>query len=84
MFCFVKDCCGLIYKKPKYVKNECPICLEETNLVTLVKCKHAFCEDCISEWIVSNNCKKVECPLCRKVIRLKKRSYPNYYTIDVM
>lgn len=81
---FFEYCCGFRYKKPNFINSECPICLENTNLVTLARCKHAFCVECISEWLSSNNYEKVKCPICRKLIKFKKKSYPNYYTIDVI
>ena len=38
----------------------CPICVTETNEYILTNCKHEFCEECIKEWLSSNN----NCPLC--------------------
>lgn len=88
MFKYMLKCCGGYYKTPTYVISECPICLEDnTKLVSLAQCGHAFCESCISDWVCANksDCsKKVQCPICRIGIKLTKRSIPNYYTIDVV
>lgn len=42
---------------------ECSICLSEfPGKQGLLKCGHAFCYECISEWMETNN----TCPICRK------------------
>lgn len=40
--------------------GECPICIEEGELVTL-NCNHTFHEHCIKKWLVVNS----TCPMCR-------------------
>jgi hypothetical protein len=44
---------------------ECPICMsnEEEEYVT-TPCGHSFCRKCLVKWMY----KKVQCPLCRKII----------------
>nr|XP_033795136.1 probable E3 ubiquitin-protein ligase DTX3 isoform X2 [Geotrypetes seraphini] len=42
-------------------ENQCPICLGEIqNIKTLEKCKHSFCEDCITRALQV----KKACPMC--------------------
>lgn len=41
----------------------CPICYDHIEKVTLTKCSHIFCADCISEY--SKGKKNIECPMCR-------------------
>jgi hypothetical protein len=48
-----------IEKKNDKIIN-CPICVTEHNNYILTKCNHEFCEECINEWLNSNN----TCPLC--------------------
>ena len=35
--------------------DECPVCLETTELFLLKNCKHAFCSDCIQQWFITSN-----------------------------
>ena len=37
----------------------CPICVTDVGEYIETKCNHEFCEECINEWLDSNNC-----PLC--------------------
>ena len=30
----------------------CAICEEKTHVPVVVRCKHVFCEECVSEWYV--------------------------------
>ena len=48
----------------KKKSNECVICFSEnTNENTFItKCEHAFCNKCITQWLISKN----TCPLCRE------------------
>lgn len=41
----------------------CAVCLEEqlSNPIWLKQCKHAFCKECIREWLQRNE----TCPMCR-------------------
>ena len=41
----------------------CAICLEQIDYddSCITKCKHKFCQKCIRQWLVKNNC----CPFCR-------------------
>eukprot|EP00002_Diphylleia_rotans_P018089 TRINITY_DN3504_c0_g1_i7.p1 TRINITY_DN3504_c0_g1~~TRINITY_DN3504_c0_g1_i7.p1 ORF type:complete len:109 (-),score=26.88 TRINITY_DN3504_c0_g1_i7:195-521(-) len=47
-------------------ERACPICQdsEMTNPISL-RCKHVFCEDCITQWFENNP----TCPICRAVVR---------------
>ena len=55
--------------KEKFDKYNCPICQCILNYpVTLTKCFHEFCLQCIQSYIKSkkNNGQILDCPLCRK------------------
>ncbi|KAK6135592.1 hypothetical protein DH2020_030700 [Rehmannia glutinosa] len=43
----------------------CAICQEKMNAPILLRCKHIFCEDCVSEWFERER----TCPLCRALVR---------------
>ncbi|KAL6131738.1 hypothetical protein ACLB2K_070112 [Fragaria x ananassa] len=49
----------------------CAICQEKMHAPILLRCKHIFCEDCVSEWL--DFCFLFErertCPLCRAVVK---------------
>lgn len=43
----------------------CAICFDDINdSITVLKCKHEFCTDCIFQHIITNN----KCPLCRRIL----------------
>lgn len=48
------------------LKNECCVCLEEKGLVSLPKCIHEVCIECLRK-IYFNGCEGASgmCPLCR-------------------
>ncbi|PWA43672.1 RING/U-box superfamily protein [Artemisia annua] len=43
----------------------CAICQEKMQAPVLLRCKHIFCEDCVSEWFERER----TCPLCRAVVK---------------
>ncbi|CAL9120631.1 unnamed protein product [Musa acuminata var. zebrina] len=43
----------------------CAICQEKMNVPILLRCKHIFCEDCVSEWFERER----TCPLCRVLVK---------------
>ncbi|XP_059627855.1 uncharacterized protein LOC132270686 [Cornus florida] len=43
----------------------CAICQEKMHAPVLLRCKHIFCEDCVSEWFERER----TCPLCRALVR---------------
>ncbi|KAG9160881.1 hypothetical protein Leryth_008708 [Lithospermum erythrorhizon] len=43
----------------------CAICQEKMHDPILLRCKHIFCEDCVSEWFERER----TCPLCRALVR---------------
>ncbi|KAK6121965.1 hypothetical protein DH2020_044294 [Rehmannia glutinosa] len=43
----------------------CAICQEKMHTPILLRCKHIFCEDCVSEWFERER----TCPLCRALVR---------------
>ena len=55
--------------------EECPICFESSNMVSL-RCNHCFCQECLDRWSAS-------CPLCRKNILRNPISQSNFSNIDI-
>nr|XP_024364032.1 uncharacterized protein LOC112276696 [Physcomitrium patens] len=50
----------------------CAICQEKMHAPISLRCKHIFCEDCVSEWFERER----TCPLCRAVVKpVGLRSY---------
>ncbi|KAL1545369.1 RING-type E3 ubiquitin transferase [Salvia divinorum] len=43
----------------------CAICQEKMHSPVLLRCKHIFCEDCVSEWFERER----TCPLCRALVK---------------
>ncbi|XP_022730004.1 RING finger and transmembrane domain-containing protein 2-like isoform X2 [Durio zibethinus] len=43
----------------------CAICQEKMHAPILLRCKHIFCEDCVSEWFERER----TCPLCRRLVK---------------
>lgn len=43
----------------------CAICQEKMHAPILLRCKHIFCEECVSEWFERER----TCPLCRVLIK---------------
>ncbi|XP_073282273.1 uncharacterized protein [Primulina huaijiensis] len=43
----------------------CAICQEKMYAPIFLRCKHIFCEDCVSEWFERER----TCPLCRALVR---------------
>ncbi|XP_002967604.2 E3 ubiquitin-protein ligase RNFT1 [Selaginella moellendorffii] len=43
----------------------CAICQEKMHSPISLRCKHIFCEDCVSEWFERER----TCPLCRAVVK---------------
>ncbi|XP_071686266.1 uncharacterized protein [Rutidosis leptorrhynchoides] len=58
-----------IYATPEQQVMEagdlCAICQEKMQAPVLLRCKHIFCEDCVSEWFERER----TCPLCRAVVK---------------
>ncbi|CAN8248362.1 unnamed protein product [Cochlearia groenlandica] len=47
------------------VGEMCAICQEKMQTPILLRCKHMFCEDCVSEWFERER----TCPLCRALVK---------------
>lgn len=45
-------------------EQECPICLDEIDKVTITKCGHKFCWDCLYETYNVHNMIDIKCPAC--------------------
>jgi len=45
------------------VDSECPICLERPTEVALPECNHAFCQQCLDDWMSRSD----TCPYCRQL-----------------
>ncbi|KAJ9167423.1 hypothetical protein P3X46_022077 [Hevea brasiliensis] len=43
----------------------CAICQEKMHAPILLRCKHIFCEECVSEWFERER----TCPLCRALVK---------------
>ncbi|GAB2272060.1 hypothetical protein Dimus_006880 [Dionaea muscipula] len=43
----------------------CAICQEKMDAPVFLRCKHIFCEDCVSEWFERER----TCPLCRALVK---------------
>ncbi|KAI4306983.1 hypothetical protein L6164_030217 [Bauhinia variegata] len=43
----------------------CAICQEKMHSPILLRCKHVFCEECVSEWFERER----TCPLCRALVK---------------
>ncbi|UJZ89016.1 ring finger protein [Erannis ankeraria nucleopolyhedrovirus] len=54
-------------KNANKINDMCYICFDdfinEQNILTLQKCKHSFCVDCITTWFKTRS--KSYCPICR-------------------
>ena len=79
---FLSCCCPI--KQPFNLVKECPICLDTKPLIRLKKCKHDFCVDCITEWFVTTLSATPTCPICRENVDFAKKTFRNYYTIEVI
>ncbi|KAK3241737.1 hypothetical protein CYMTET_48531 [Cymbomonas tetramitiformis] len=49
----------------KLAGDHCTICQENMRQPISLRCKHVFCEDCVTEWFERER----TCPLCRAVIK---------------
>lgn len=47
------------------VGDLCAICQEKMHAPIFLRCKHIFCEDCVSEWFDRER----TCPLCRALVK---------------
>lgn len=47
--------------QPYNIDKLCLICQKETNQMTILKCQHQFCQNCIQEWML----KRTNCPICK-------------------
>ncbi|KAH7542853.1 hypothetical protein FEM48_Zijuj02G0119100 [Ziziphus jujuba var. spinosa] len=48
----------------------CAICQEKMHAPILLRCKHIFCEDCVSEWYMPFLFERERtCPLCRALVK---------------
>ncbi|KAL4610976.1 hypothetical protein ACB092_08G090500 [Castanea dentata] len=45
--------------------NLCAICQEKMHAPIMLRCKHIFCEECVSEWFERER----TCPLCRVLVQ---------------
>lgn len=46
----------------RYQKENCPICFEDVERIRTTRCRHRFCDGCLSHWIK----KSTRCPLCNQ------------------
>lgn len=52
-------------------EEDCIICYDRPSTVTLIPCRHTFCNICVTRLVADEN---TRCPLCRGIIRV----YLNY------
>lgn len=54
--------------------KECPICTSVCEDVVTTPCNHAFCNDCLNDWLSTSN----KCPMCRRAISWYKRGLQTF------
>ena len=78
------SCCHLNRYLAKVDKNECCVCLDETENVT--QCGHHLCLSCLEQMYSKSNRDKglmaVACPLCRTTI-VKETFFTDYHNVRV-
>ncbi|KAH3760116.1 hypothetical protein Pelo_8059 [Pelomyxa schiedti] len=47
---------------PPPKQGTCGICLEESSLLSLSRCGHAFCRDCLDQWFKNSETAHLRCP----------------------
>jgi SNF2 family DNA or RNA helicase len=52
------------------VSDSCPICLDEIDKVTITKCGHKFCWDCISHTFKAKQHFEIKCPSCNQLVNV--------------
>lgn len=60
------------YSENTFINDTCAICLEKftnNDLISDIRCKHAFHKKCINTWIKEKN----NCPLCKRDLINKKK-----------
>jgi len=62
--------CAVSLGKIKFLdkKDDCPICLNNKDMIEVTCGKHNFCLDCWIDWSKKSTKIPLECPLCRKQI----------------
>jgi hypothetical protein len=66
--------CALMIGKIKflYEKDDCPVCMQNKDMI-LINCeRHKFCLDCWKEWSENSKETPLKCPLCRESIWKRK------------
>jgi hypothetical protein len=68
-------CCAILVGKIKFleVKGDCPVCLENKDMVEISCGKHTVCLECWKDWSEKSNQFPLTCPLCRESIWKWKR-----------
>nr|CAB3476127.1 unnamed protein product [Digitaria exilis] len=63
---YYKNSRGRSYRRQVIAAGDmCAICQEKMHVPILLRCKHIFCEDCVSEWFERER----TCPLCRALVK---------------
>lgn len=83
--CGVKNkfaCCHLAIYLVSAYRDECVVCLEETNTVT--ECGHHLCVNCLTEMYKKSEHKdnKITCPMCRDVI-VQETNITDYKNVQI-
>ena len=51
-------------ESPKTEENECIVCMERANQITLLPCQHLLCSKCSMDWVTERH----TCPKCVKLV----------------
>jgi hypothetical protein len=49
-------------------ENECPVCFNDFENKTTLKCTHSFCKICITSWMSGSGTDNKLCPMCKQKI----------------
>lgn len=58
----------------------CIMCSEKipANEIVILRCKHAFHKNCLSEWFIYSTYNTLNCPLCRKELSIQPKKHNNF------
>lgn len=59
---------------------ECSLCLERLQKPKLLPCFHTFCQDCLLRYLDSEKADFINCPKCRKRLKLTPEDVPKLQT----
>ena len=72
LYCHNRMCpdCAIMIGRVKFLdlKGDCPVCLENKDMIEITCGKHAVCLNCWKEWSTTSKESPLTCPLCRESI----------------